>query len=114
MITVLFISFVSYSLKIFPFLSRKLQFSSSGLMAKSIEYAVCFIMGGIIVNVTFGNATINGLMREFDVSDVLALMAIAAAFFVCRCTGSILKSLFVAMTLYITTMVIFHENHPLF
>lgn len=114
MITILLVSCASYCLKIFPFLSPRLTFASSGLTAKTVEYAVCFIMGGIIVNVAFGNATFAQLTQTFETKNVLAAIAIAAAFFSSRYTGSILKSLLLSMILYITTMVMFHEDYPLF
>ncbi|QLL12575.1 hypothetical protein [Pseudomonas chlororaphis] len=106
MIALLFIALVSYGLKIFPFLSQKMQLASSGLMAKSIEYAVCLIMGSIIFNVAFGSATLAQLVSGINIQFVLALFTIAIAFFTCRGTGSILISLFVSMSVYIFARVI--------
>ncbi|QLL11840.1 hypothetical protein [Pseudomonas chlororaphis] len=114
MITILLVSIASYCLKILPLLSRKLILAPSGLTAKTVEYAVCFIMGGIIVNVAFGNATFAQLTQTLETKNVLSAIAIAAAFVTSRYTGSILKSLLLSMILYITTMVMFHEDYPHF
>lgn len=104
MMATVFVSILSYFLKALPFLSDRFQGSGTSFLARSVEYAVCFIMGAIIVNVAFGNASASHLMERFGLRECVVLLTILASFLVCRLTGSILKSLFVSMALFVVSM----------
>jgi len=67
-------------------------------------------MGTIIINVTLGNITYSTMIHDLEIRYVIAVSAIMIAFFITRSTGAILTSLFISMTLFITTMgIILHE-----
>ncbi|MGF1742503.1 hypothetical protein L4C34_15735 [Vibrio profundum] len=101
MITTLYVAILSYLLKVIPFSTKYFQSDGTGFIARSVEYAVCFIMGTIIINVAFGNESARHLAATFGSKDWVILATIFISFFVCRRTGSILKSLLVSMTFFI-------------
>ncbi|WP_248752174.1 hypothetical protein [Pseudomonas sp. MWU15-20650] len=106
MTVLLCIAWVSYVLKVLPLVAQSMQLASTGLVAKSIEYAVCFIMGSIIFNVALGNASLVQLVQGMHAQFALAVLTVLIAYFTCKRLGSILISLFVSMGVYICARVI--------
>ena len=104
-IIILMVSVFSYLLKAIPLLSRRLVLNPSGVVAKTVEYTVCFIMGGIIINVALGNVTYSMLINDFKINYIIAILAIILAFIITRLTGIILMSLLISLGFFIVVMI---------
>ncbi|MDC9614641.1 hypothetical protein PSI19_12355 [Xenorhabdus khoisanae] len=101
MLLIVLMGVVSFVLRAAPFLikSNKL-FNGKGLLITSLDYAICFILGTIIVNISLGNLSLSELIEQFDIKYVLALVTVMLAYVISKYTHSILKSLGLSLTFF--------------
>jgi len=82
-----------------------LVFISSGVenrkLLRTLDYAVCFIVGEIIYSVAFDSQSIKDFILNFNFLSVIKIFAIVLSFFICMRTNSILKSLIICLVIYI-------------
>ncbi len=100
MIMVLLMGIISAIFRVTPFLFGNKKRQKDGFVITSLDYAVCFILGSIIVNISLNNIKVSELMTGFDVKHAISVMTVMAAYFISKCTGSILKSLMISSVLF--------------
>ncbi|SFN35929.1 hypothetical protein SAMN05421579_101181 [Xenorhabdus japonica] len=70
-------------------------------MITSLDYAICFILGTIIINISLNNLSISELIGQFNIKCSLALLTVFLAYFISKYTHSILKSLVISLAFFI-------------
>ncbi|MDX7986874.1 hypothetical protein FE392_05945 [Xenorhabdus sp. 12] len=94
MLLIVVMGLVSFVLRIAPFLvSNHRLFKGKGLLITSLDYAICFILGTIIVNISLNKLSLSELIYHFNFKYVIALITVVLAYFISKYTDSILKSL---------------------
>ncbi|MEQ1976710.1 AzlD domain-containing protein [Xenorhabdus sp. SGI240] len=94
MLLIILMGLISFILRAAPFLMNKHSESKGkGLLITSLDYAICFILGTIIVNISLDNLSLSELIDQFNIKYVFALMTVVLAYFISKYTHSILKSL---------------------
>ncbi|OTA18160.1 hypothetical protein Xbed_03156 [Xenorhabdus beddingii] len=103
MLLIVLMGVVSFILRAAPFLMRNNKlFNGKNLLITSLDYAICFILGTIIVNISLGNLSLSELIEQFDVKYVLALVTVVLAYFISKYTNSILKSLVISLVFFMS------------
>ncbi|MBD2782680.1 AzlD domain-containing protein [Xenorhabdus szentirmaii] len=94
MLLIVAMGMVSFVLRAAPFLvSNHRLFKGKNLLITSLDYAICFILGTIIVNISLNNLSLSELIDQFNIKYVIALITVILAYFISKYTHSILKSL---------------------
>ncbi|PHM50762.1 AzlD domain-containing protein [Xenorhabdus miraniensis] len=103
MLLIVLMGMVSFVLRTTPFLMRNNKlFNGKNLLITSLDYAICFILGTIIVNISLGNLSLSELIEQFDVKYVLALVTVVLAYFISKYTNSILNSLMLSLIFFMS------------
>ncbi|MBI6550327.1 AzlD domain-containing protein [Xenorhabdus lircayensis] len=101
MLLIVLMGLISFVLRVAPFLiSNNRLFRGKSLLITSLDYAICFILGTIIVNISLNNLSLNELIEQFDIKYVLALVTVILAYFISKFTQSILKSLVLSLAFF--------------
>ncbi|WP_161597591.1 AzlD domain-containing protein [Fluviispira multicolorata] len=104
-LAILAAAFINYMFKITPMiLSRNIQIKSNNFI-KILDYASCCIIGQIIYSAAFKNANFILLWESKNLIHLINFIFILLSFYICLKTNSIMKSIFVSLTLF--TFVIF-------
>ncbi|WFQ78641.1 AzlD domain-containing protein [Xenorhabdus sp. SF857] len=94
MLLIILMGLISFILRAAPFLMNNHRVSKEkGLLITALDYAICFILGTIIVNISLDNLSLSELIDQFNIKYVFALMTVVLAYFISKYTHSILKSL---------------------
>lgn len=92
---------ISYILKIFPFIINiEKIINKYEYITIIFEYAICFIIGGIIYDVAFSNQTYFMLEKNFNIVYAIKISCLLLSFIVCKLTKSIIKSLLVSLIIF--------------
>jgi branched-subunit amino acid transport protein len=93
MITILLtIAAVSYVLKVIPLVLHSRP-QGSPILARSIDYAVCVIMGEIIMRSATGEKPLGTFLGSLNTYDIAALGGVIVAYTICRVKGSVVMGL---------------------
>ncbi|WP_237387688.1 AzlD domain-containing protein [Xenorhabdus sp. Sc-CR9] len=94
MLLIIVMGLISFVLRVAPFLvNNNRAFKGKSLLITSLDYAICFILGTIIFNISFNNLSLSELIEQFNIKYVFALITLVLAYFISKYTHSILKSL---------------------
>ncbi|PHM45121.1 hypothetical protein Xmau_01329 [Xenorhabdus mauleonii] len=94
MLLIVVMGLVSFVLRAAPFLvNHHRLFKGKSVLITALDYAICFILGTIIVNISLNNLSLSELIDQFDIKYVVALITVVLAYFISKYTHSILKSL---------------------
>ncbi|MDX7992526.1 hypothetical protein FE394_04910 [Xenorhabdus sp. Reich] len=100
---------ISFVLRAAPFLiNNNRLFKGKSLLITSLDYAICFILGTIIVNISLSNLSLSELIEQFDIKYVFALVTVVLAYFISKYTGSILKSLGCSLIFFMLVQGLFN------
>ncbi|OTA16945.1 hypothetical protein Xvie_01625 [Xenorhabdus vietnamensis] len=101
MLLIVLMGVISFILRTAPFLmNNNSLFKGKSLLITSLDYAICFILGTIIVNISLNNLSISELIEQFNIKYVLALLTVVLAYFISKYTHSILKSLVLSLAFF--------------
>ncbi|MDC9590807.1 hypothetical protein PSI23_16305 [Xenorhabdus sp. XENO-10] len=101
MLLIVLMGVISLILRTAPFfMNNNRLFKGKSLLITSLDYAICFILGTIIVNISLNNLSISELIEQFNIKYVLALLTVVLAYFISKYTHSILKSLFLSLAFF--------------
>ncbi|WP_255430593.1 AzlD domain-containing protein [Xenorhabdus ehlersii] len=101
MLLIVLMGLISFILRIAPFLMNNNRwFKGKGLLITSLDYAICFILGTIIVNISLNNLSLSELIEQFNIKYVFALITVMLAYFISKYTNSILKSLVLSLLFF--------------
>ncbi|MDC9597039.1 hypothetical protein [Xenorhabdus anantnagensis] len=102
MLLIVLMGMISLILRTAPFLMNNNRlFKGKSLLITSLDYAICFILGTIIVNISLNNLSISELIEQFNIKYTLALLTVILAYFISKYTHSILKSLVLSLAFFI-------------
>ncbi|AOM41475.1 hypothetical protein [Xenorhabdus hominickii] len=102
MLLIVLMGLISFVLRATPFLMNNNRFfKGQSLLITSLDYAICFILGTIIVNISLNNLSLIELIEQFEIKYVLALVTVVLAYFISKYTHSILKSLMFSLVFFI-------------
>ncbi|PHM71897.1 AzlD domain-containing protein [Xenorhabdus kozodoii] len=103
MLLIVLMGLISFILRIAPFLMNNNRFlKKKGLLIISLDYAICFILGTIIVNISLNNLSLSELIEQFDVKYLFSLITVVLAYFISKYTQSILKSLALSLLFFVS------------
>ncbi|MBC8954556.1 AzlD domain-containing protein [Xenorhabdus sp. PB62.4] len=103
MLLIVLMGVASFVLRAAPFLIRNNKlFNGKNLLITSLDYAICFILGTIIVNISLGNLSLSELIEQFDIKYMLALVTVVLAYFISKYTNSILNSLMLSLLFFMS------------
>ncbi|PHM62108.1 AzlD domain-containing protein [Xenorhabdus ishibashii] len=109
MLLIVLMGLMSFILRIAPFLiNNNRWFKRKGLLIISLDYAVCFILGTIIVNISLNNSSLSELIEHFNIKYVFALITVVLAYFISKYTLSILKSLVLSLLFFMLIQWLFN------
>ncbi|BBH52417.1 AzlD domain-containing protein [Fluviispira sanaruensis] len=100
LIAILGAAIVNYLFKIIPmFVVRNLDIKKNTFF-KILDYASCCIIGEIIYSAAFKNASLKVLWDTRTLLYLINIIFIFMSFYICIKTGSILKSVFISLSLF--------------
>ncbi|WP_186645809.1 AzlD domain-containing protein [Fluviispira vulneris] len=100
LIAILAAAVVNYMFKIIPmFVVRNIDLKKNTIF-KILDYASCCIIGEIIYSAAFKNASLKVLWDTKTLLYLLNIIFIILSFYICIKTGSILKSVFISLSLF--------------
>lgn len=103
MLLIVLMGVVSFVLRAAPFLIRNNKlFNRKNFLITALDYAICFILGTIIVNISLGNLSLSEVIEQFDIKYVIALITVVLAYFISKYTHSILKSLMLSLVFFMS------------
>ncbi|MBD2811822.1 AzlD domain-containing protein [Xenorhabdus sp. Vera] len=102
MLLIVLMGLISFVLRVAPFLiNNNRLFKEKSLLITALDYAICFILGTIIVNISLNNLSLSELIEQFDIQYALALPTVVLAYFISKYTHSMLKSLGFSLAFFI-------------
>ncbi len=99
--TLIVSSILSYLLKALPFYMKGLRFKENSFLYKTFEYAVYFIMGNIIINISLDNISLTQLYQINNGKLLATLLTLITSFVISKITGNILVSLIISSLFYL-------------
>ncbi|CDG16371.1 AzlD domain-containing protein [Xenorhabdus doucetiae] len=101
MLLIVLMGLISFALRAAPFLIRNNRlFKGKNILITALDYAICFILGTIIVNISLDNLSLSELIEQFNIRYLFALMTLVLAYFISKYTQSILKSLVISLVFF--------------
>ncbi|MDE9562601.1 AzlD domain-containing protein [Xenorhabdus bovienii] len=102
MLLIIVMGLISFLLRVTPFLMNNNKlFKADSLFITSLDYAICFIIGTIIANISLNNLSLSELINQFNINYFISLVTIVLAYFISKYMCSILKSLFFSLVFFI-------------
>ncbi|MDC9594062.1 hypothetical protein [Xenorhabdus sp. IM139775] len=103
MLLIVLMGLISFMLRAAPFLINNHRlFKGKSVLITALDYAICFILGTIIVNISLDNLSLSELIEQFNIRYGLAFITLVLAYFISKYTQSILKSLVISLAFFMS------------
>ncbi|WP_340613652.1 AzlD domain-containing protein [Xenorhabdus thailandensis] len=110
MLLIVLMGLISFILRAAPFLMNDNHLlKGKRFLITALDYAICFILGTIIVNISLNNLTLSELIAQFNIKYLFALITVVLAYFISKYTHSILKSLGFSLLFFMLMQWLFNS-----